>query len=151
MPLTFTLTATLPQSPDDIAAGILDLDNWPQFKGWGPIPGIRSASFDHRTDAVVGTRIAVICTDGSTHVEEITEWNPPHRLALRLCEFSRPLSLIAREFHESWSFEGDAPTRVTRELKLTPRSAFSKPVLFIIRPLLKQAIRAQLRQLADQR
>ena len=70
----------------------LDLSQWPGFTGWGPLPGIRQANFLRRTDAVRGSRIAVINTDGSSHVEEILEWSEmdPRRFrgVIRLGEFT---------------------------------------------------------------
>ena len=50
---------------------ILDLSKWPEFNGYGPLPGIREADFETKTDEIVGTKIRVTNRDGSTHVEEI--------------------------------------------------------------------------------
>ena len=44
---------------------------------------------------MVGTRIRVTNTDGSTHVEEIVEWEPARRIRLRIGGFSPPLSRLA--------------------------------------------------------
>jgi hypothetical protein len=59
-PITFTCEETLPLAPEDIARQILDLTKWPDFHGYGPIPGIQGAGFDvqhlreMRTSAVAG-------------------------------------------------------------------------------------------------
>jgi hypothetical protein len=45
-PITFTCEATLPQKPEEIASQILDLSRWPEFNGYGPLPGIREAEFE---------------------------------------------------------------------------------------------------------
>lgn len=98
----------------------------------------------------MGTVIECVNTDGSTHVEEIEEWDPPRRLVLRLRGFSRPLSFIAREFVETWEFSPGRPTPVSRRFELWPRSVLMRPVLWVLSLLLRRAIRAQLDQLAEQ-
>ena len=94
-PITFTCAGASALAPQDIAGQILDLSRWPEFAGYGPLPGIRVAEFEARTDEVVGTRIRVTNTDGSTHVEEVVEWDPGRRVRLRMGEFSAPLSRLA--------------------------------------------------------
>ena len=151
----FAVSAALPQSPDDIASAILDLSRWPEFTGWGPIPGVRSASWLVRTDDIVGSVIAVTNTDGSTHQEEITAWAPPDRLALRLFAFSRPLSLLAREFTEVWDFESVESSATTavrtharRTFELSSRSIITRPAVAVIGAMLYRAIIAQMTDLA---
>ena len=79
-PIAFNCTETIPLPPEDIAAQILDVAKWPDFRGYGPIPGIKSAEFETRTPNVVGSRIRVLNLYGSTHVEEIVEWQPSRLL-----------------------------------------------------------------------
>src|SRR3984893_12938810 len=78
-PITFSCEETLPFAPEDIAQQILDLTKWPDFHGYGPIPGIKVAEFDLQTPGIVGSRIRVTNLDGSSHVEEIVEWRE-HRI-----------------------------------------------------------------------
>ena len=77
-------------SPNEIASRILDVVNWSDFDGYGPLAEIDSAEFEVRTPDVVGSRIRVRNTDGSRHLQTITEWQPTSRIALQLCE-SPPL------------------------------------------------------------
>src|ERR1700738_1116237 len=91
-PITFVCEATLGAAPEEIARQILDVTKWLDFKGFGPLPGIRVAEVEIRTPDIVGSRIRVTNTDGSKHVEEIVEWQPDHRLQLNMKNFSRPLS-----------------------------------------------------------
>ena len=72
-PITFTCEETLLLAPEDIARQILDLTKWPDFKGYGPVPGIKVAEFEVQTPGIVGSRIRVTNQDGSSHVEEIVE------------------------------------------------------------------------------
>lgn len=94
-PISFSCHETVALAPDDIARQILDVTKWLDFKGFGPIPGIKTAEFEVRTPDIVGSRIQVTNTDGSKHVEEIAEWKPHQRLRLDMKDFSAPLSRLA--------------------------------------------------------
>ena len=148
-PVRFTIHATMTTSPDEIGAAILDVGMWPMFTGWGPLPGIRAAEFVERTGAVVGSRIAVTNTDGSTHTETITAWDLPRELALRLDGFSPPLSRFATHFEEEWNFGAfsDGKTESVRTFAMHPTSRLTVPVLWLIRPMLKAAVRKSMRQM----
>ena len=122
-PIFFSCEVTLPLAPDDIARQILDLDKWPEFQGYGPIPGIKAAVFDTQTPGVIGTRIRVTNLDGSSHVEEIVEWQPDRRVRLEFKEFSLPLSRLATTFEEIWDFDRlEGQTKVIRSFRLHAKS-----------------------------
>lgn|SRR5262245_16817595 len=140
-PITFSCEATLFLAPEDIARQILDLTKWPEFHGYGPIPGIKVADFDVRTPGVVGTCIRVTNLDGSNHVEEIVEWQPDQRVRLRMKEFSAPLSRWATAFEETWEFQRTGnETQVTRSFRLHTTSVLARFVLWVISFFLKRAI-----------
>lgn len=147
-PIAFVCRETLSSSPNEIAAQILDLARWPEFQGYGVLPGIKSASFERQTPEVVGTRIRVTNTDGSSHVEEIVEWQPEQRIQLRMSDFSPPLSRLAREFRETWEFSrGPEGTRIARSFEMDARTMLAWPALWLISFLLKGAIASHLRLL----
>jgi hypothetical protein len=147
-PITFSCEATLYLAPENIAAKILDLVNWIDFKEYGFLPGIKAAEFEVRTPGVVGSRIRVTNTDGSSHVEEIIEWQPEYRLRLHMREFSAPLSRLATGFVETWEFQRiDNATRVTRSFELHAKSFFARPILWMISFFLKRAVARHLRQM----
>lgn len=147
-PITFALVESLALVPDEIAQQILDVAKWPDFHGYGPIPGIRTAEFEVRTPNVVGSRIRVTNLDGSTHVEEIVEWQPDQRLQLHMGEFSAPLSCLATGFVESWDFERENDkTKITRSFEMHAKSMAAWPVLWLISFLLKQAIARHLQDM----
>ena len=149
-PIRFACRETLPEPPEQVARQILDLDQWPGFRGFGPLSGIRAASFEARTPEVVGTRIRVENTDGSTHVEEVVEWEPGRRIRLRMGEFTPPLSRLASGFDETWEFAPSGPeTYVVRSFEMHPRSAWTRPALWLISILLERAIARHLRQMKD--
>lgn len=147
-PITFVCHETLPLAPKAIADQILDVTKWPEFRGWGPIPGIKSAEFETRTSNVVGTRIRVTNLDGSTHVEGIVDWQPDRRLQLEMRNFSKPLSRLATRFVETWEFEpiGNG-TKVARSFELNAKSMLTKPVLWFISFFLKRAIARHLQDI----
>ncbi|WP_161602603.1 SRPBCC family protein [Tautonia marina] len=149
-PITFSCEARLAIPPDEIARRILDLDRWPDFKGYGPLPGIRAATFEATTPEVVGTVIRVSNTDGSSHTEEVVEWDPPRRIRLRMGGFPPPLSRLATEIVETWQFDrvGEV-TRVVRSFTLHPRSMATRPLLGLISLLLRRAIARHLRHMQD--
>lgn len=149
-PITFRCKATLPLAPEAIAGQILDLARWPEFRGYGPLPGIRSAEFEARSPDVVGTRIRVTNRDGSSHIEEVAEWHPDRQVRLRMSDFSPPLSRLATAFVETWEFErnGDE-TSVTRSFELHATSRATRPVLWLISLLLRRAVARHLRQMSN--
>jgi hypothetical protein len=147
-PITFACHETLPLAPKEIAEQILEVAKWPDFRGYGPIPGINSAEFETRTPNIIGTRIRVTNLDGSNHVEEIVQWQPDRRLQLQMGNFSKPLARLATSFVETWEFERvGGETRVVRSFELNPKSALAKPVLWFISFLLKRAIARHLTEI----
>ncbi len=147
-PVEFSCTETIPAAAEAIAAQILDVNNWSQFTGYGPLPGIREAVFEVRTTEIIGSRIRVTNTDGSSHVETIEAWEPGRGLTMRFGEFSPPVSRLATSFEEIWSFEPAADgTRVTRAFRLHAKSMFTRPMLWAISFLLKRAIDHSLKQM----
>ena len=144
-PIQFVCEATVSQSPLDIAEQMLDLRRWPEFTGYGPLPGIRSAVFEERTPDVRGTRIRVTSADGSQHIETISEWNLPSRIQLEFSDFHPPLARLATRFVEIWEFtEGPDGTRVRRRFELYPRSAWTRFPLWLISRLLRGATQRHL-------
>jgi hypothetical protein len=150
-PITFACKETVPLAPETIAQEILDVAKWPDFHGYGPIPGIKTAGFEVRTPNIVGSRIRVMNQDGSNHVEEIVEWQPDQRLRLSMGDFSAPLVRLATGFVETWEFRRDGNnTNVTRSFELNAKSITTWPVLWLISFFLKRAIARHLREMQDQ-
>src|SRR5262249_38718237 len=65
-PVAISCEETLSFRPEEIAEQILDVSNWPQLTGFAFIPGIKTAQFEVRTPEIVGSRIRVTNTDGSS-------------------------------------------------------------------------------------
>lgn len=141
-------TRVLRQPAEAIFAAMLDVASWSSFRGYGPIPGIRVARFLERTPELVGSRIAVENLDGSSHVERIAVWRPPHAIEMRMTELSPPLSRLATQIVETWRFEATpGGTRATRAFELQPRGVAGRIVLPAIAFLLGRAAARHLREL----
>jgi hypothetical protein len=114
------------------------------------LPGIRTAEFEVKTPEVIGSRIKVTNTDGSSHVEEIAVWEPARRVTLHMRNFSPPLSRLATGFDETWGFHRSGlDTQVVRSFELHATSRVTRPILWLISILLKRAIARHLRQMRD--
>jgi hypothetical protein len=112
------------------------------------LPGIKAAEFEVKTPDIVGSRIRVTNRDGSSHVEEIVEWQPTQRIRLHMTDFSLPLSRLATCFVETWDFERvGGETKVTRSIELNAKSILAWPVLWVISFMLKRAIAGNLREM----
>ncbi len=150
-PIEFTCEAEFSIPPEELAEGILDLARWPEFDGYGPLPGIRSAEFLVHTPDIIGTRIRVTNRDGSTHVEEIREWDPHRHVSLHMDTFVLPLSRLATHFEEAWHFERrDKTTYVKRVFKLYPTNHLSQIALWLISRLFRRAVSRHFQKMASQ-
>jgi len=136
-------------SPESVGQEILNLSRWPSFRGYGPIPGIAEATFEKRTETVVGTRFLVKNLDGSSHVEEVTRWDLPRCIEMRMHELSPPLDKLATHFVELWRFEEPWEGRypVLRSFELHAKGWFGKVILWLVSHLLRRAIARHLREM----
>lgn len=148
-PISFQCTRLIPASAHAICTEIANVDAWNQFGGYGVLPGIEKAAYETRTEDMVGSRIRVRNTDGSGHVEEILQWTPGKAVAMKLHEFTPPLSSLASHFLEEWTLvpEGSG-TRVTRSFQLHPAQPVTRPLLWLISLLFRRAIERHLEQMA---
>jgi hypothetical protein len=149
-PIAFSCEETLGMLPEQIAEQILDISRWSSFQGYAVLPGIKAAMFEVKTPEVAGSRIRVRNTDGSSHVEEIVEWEPDRRVRLHMRQFSPPLSHLATGFDETWEFSRiGRDTRVVRSFELHAKSRVTRALLWLISILLKRAIALHLRQMRE--
>ncbi len=146
-PIVFSCSAVIPKRAEDICEDIANVNRWPGFSGFGPLPGIASAEYLIRTDEMSGSRISVRNTDGSRHVEDILDWEPGKRIRIKLHEFTPPLSRLATHFIETWQFEeAGGNSQTVRSFEIHPKSPSKRPLLWLISILFRQAIA---RHLAD--
>ena len=126
---------------------ILDTERWSGFEGYSILPGIESAYFQVKTPEFVGSRIKVQNKDGSSHVEEIIEWDVANKIALRFQEFNSPLQNLATHFIETWEFrKSPNGTEASRIMTMYPKGLFGWLMLIPISKLMKKAFEKNLRQ-----
>ena len=148
-PITFQCQKLIPYTGEEICNAIANVDAWSQFGGYGVLPGIQSATYDKRTDNMIGSRIRVRNTDGSGHVEEIYRWVPGQAVAMKFQEFTPPLSRLASHFTEEWNLQPTiGGTDVTRSFQLVATSSFTRPFLWLISLLFRRAIDRHLDEMA---
>ena len=147
-PITFERRQTIHRPAIEISAEIADLTRWPEFNGYAFLPGIESAEYENRTNDMVGSHIRVHNRDGSSHVEEICEWDAGKRIVMKLHAFTPPLNRLSTHFIEEWHFEGkDNATLVTRKFQMFPRQPIARPLLWLISLLFRRAITLHLSEM----
>ena len=92
-PIEIKIVGLIRKLSPEICQEILDTERWSEFKGYSILPGIKSAQFEVKTPQIIGSRIKVQNNDGSSHIEEIIEWDVSNRIALRFQEFDSPLRI----------------------------------------------------------
>jgi len=148
-PIKIEVNTFINLSPRDICSIILDTNEWNKFEGYSFLPGIEKAEFEKQTDSVVGSRIKVTNKDGSTHVEEIIEWDENRKVAFKFQEFDSPLKNFASHFIEEWNFKTfNSRTEIRRGMKMYPKNLLGLIILQPISILMKRALEKNLEQLS---
>ncbi len=146
-PIEISVTGLIRKSSQEICVDFLDTSRWPEFKGYAILPGIEQAHIETKTPEVIGSRIKVRNTDGSSHVEEIIEWDVRNRIAVKFQEFNSPLRNLATHFIEVWEFRQAADgTDVSRTMTMHPKGIVGWLVLIPISRLMKKAFEKHLSQ-----
>jgi hypothetical protein len=150
-PIAFTCGETVPLAASEVCMAIVQVERWPEFEGYGLVPGIAQAHYELRTESMVGSRVRVRNTDGSTHTEEIIVWHPDDRVTIRMSDFSRPLTWFADHFIEDWRLSPqDRSTLVARTFHLHPKNAIGRGVLWFASLFLRKAVARHLRRLRSE-
>jgi hypothetical protein len=149
-PIEIKIVGHTQKSSQEICVEFLDTERWSEFEGYSILPGIENARFETRTPELVGSRIRVQNKDGSSHVEEIIEWDVVNKVALRFQEFNSPLQHLATHFVEAWEFRKSATgTEVSRIMTMHPKGMFGWLILIPISQLMKKAFEKNLLQLSS--
>ena len=148
-PIEIEIHGHTQQSSQEICMALLDTARWPEFTGYSILPGIKSARFEVQTPNIVGSRIKVQNTDGSSHVEEIVEWDAANKVVLKFQEFEPPLKHLATHFLETWRFQKSASgTDVSRSMAMYPKGLLGWLLLLPISSLMKKAFEKNLVRLS---
>ena len=146
-PIEIKIVGLIRKPSPEICQEILDTERWSEFRGYSILPGIKSAQFEVKTPQIIGSRIKVQNNDGSSHIEEIIEWDVSNRIALRFQEFDSPLRNLATHFIETWEFRKSSEgTEASRIMTMYPRGILGWLMLIPISRLMKKAFEENLRQ-----
>ena len=146
-PIEIKIVGLIRKPSPEICQEILDTERWSEFKGYSILPGIKSAQFEVKTPQIIGSRIRVQNNDGSSHIEEIIEWDVSNRIALRFQEFDSPLRKLATHFIETWEFRKSSEgTEASRIMTMYPKGILGWLMLIPISRLMKKAFEENLRQ-----
>jgi hypothetical protein len=134
----------------EVCSIFLDTNRWTEFKGYSILPGIQSAQFEIQTPEIVGSRINVQNMDGTSHVEEIIEWDVNKKIALKFQDFNSPLKHFATHFIEEWNFSiSNNSTEIIRSMKMYPKGFFGWLLLLPISRLMKKAFEKNAEELGE--
>lgn len=148
-PIKIEVNALVSLTPKEICSIILDTSQWKKFEGYFILPGIEKAEFENRTESIVGSRIKVANKDGSTHIEEIIEWDVNQEIAFKFQEFDSPLKKFTSHFIEEWYFTiSGSGTKVSRIMIMYPKNKYGSILLKPISILMKKALKKNLEQLS---
>ena len=146
-PIEIKIVGLIRKPSPEICQEILDTERWSEFKGYSILPGIKSAQFEVKTPQIIGSRIKVQNNDGSSHIEEIIDWDVSNGIALRFQEFDSPLRNLATHFIETWKFRASSDgTEASRIMTMYPKGVLGWLMLIPISRLMKKAFEENFRQ-----
>jgi hypothetical protein len=129
---SFQTRTNVATRPGLVFAHVIDLDAWPTFRGFGPVPGIVEAKLVNGATVGPGSRIRVTNTDGSVHHEVIQAFEVGRHLTLQM-ELTPPASHVMAGIEERVDVEAHgAGTRITRRFTVRPRWFFMAPFAWVI-------------------
>jgi hypothetical protein len=148
-PILIKITGHTGRSSQEVCAEFLKTERWSEFKGYLFLPGIKKAEFELKTPGVLGSRIKVYNTDGSTHIEEVIKWDVENQIALRFDAFQPPLQNLATHFIETLRFKkSDGGTDIERSMVMYPKGLSGQILLLPISRLMKKSLERNIRQLS---
>lgn len=151
--VTITLTMHARAPVQDVFQFVTAKDVLPKILlGYGPLPGVMSASESTGPWDVPGSFRMVRLKDGSSAREELTDHQPPTYFAYRTSDFTSVLKYVASQGRGQWWFTPDEQdTRVKWTYTFTARSRFAQPVLMAFVSLLWRGyMRGALREIKAQ-
>lgn len=144
MRLEFTERHWFPVDRERLFDFTNDADNFVSFVGFGPIPGIRTATYETPGEPRVGSKRRIVETNGAEHLEEIVELQRPSRHNSRITGLAPPFSWLVRYAEDDWRF---APARSGTALERTFTFELTSPLAAVIGfPLLHLFMRPAVRR-----
>ena len=149
MKVGFTTHHRFDASPDRLFDFTNDAANFTSFAGFGPIPGIRKATYETAGVPRLGSKRRILKNDGTEHIEEITAFERPARHTSRITGLSPPFSWLVRFGEDHWKFAADeSGTVVERTFAFELTSPLAAFVAFpLLHFFMRMAVRRDLRNI----
>lgn len=121
------------------------------FRGFGPVPAIAEVRLLSPGPLAAGARREIVMADGSTLLEQVTEFDRPRRHRYRIERCGPPLSRLVSEAAGTWIFEPEGQgARVTWKYEYVVASMWVVPVaLLFVKVLMHGAMRRAVARLCQ--
>jgi hypothetical protein len=122
-----------------------DIANLSSFVGYGPIPGIVSATYVSGRAAALGTARQIVNADGTTHDEVYIEFDSPRRYLVEIKGLQPPFSLLVKSARDEFVFvPGRGGTEIRRKFTFFLAGLAAYPAAAALVPFMRRAIRLNL-------
>lgn len=133
MSISITEEHTFPVAPENFFAFITNPQNMTTFLGYGPVPAIKKITPLGDQSTGVGSTYRIENSDGSTHTEVITAFDPPKRFCLTIGSFTSSFRFLVHHMEEAWDcFPEGTGTKIRRTFRFFPASVIMAPVVRLI-------------------
>jgi len=150
MKVSFTVRHFFPVDRERLFDFTNNASNFVSFVGFGPVPGIRQASYETPGQPRLGSRRRILKTDGTEHLEEIVAFDPPLRHVSRVTGLSPPFSWLVLSGEDDWKFEeSSGGTVVERTFAFELTSPLAAMAAFpLLHLFMRPAVRRDFRNIA---
>jgi hypothetical protein len=109
-----TVEAACTAGPDVTFHTIVPIDLTAIFKGWGPLPAVKTVLGGDGTWERPGQERTTKFSDGGTAREVLTEYTAPHSFAYELTSFTNSLAVLVTRIRGEWTFTPDGNGTLVR-------------------------------------
>jgi hypothetical protein len=137
-PIEHTVAITLPTTPEQAFAVIAPIDLPEIFRGFGPLPAVVRVEGQSGPWAAAGAVRHPQFADGGSAVETLVSYDAPRFFAYTIHGFTNALRWLTSGVRGEWWFreQEDGTTLVRWSYGFTPRSAWARPLLWLVVRLL---------------
>jgi hypothetical protein len=136
--ITTTLTGSSIQQPDVVYAHLIGCDATRIFRPVGGLPGVAAVRFHAGSWGQTGDSRTITLTDGSSAREALTAVAAPHAFTYTVNAYTSVLRLLVTRGESTFrcSPASHGGTDIHWTYAYTPRSAFVRPLVWLIRVFL---------------
>jgi hypothetical protein len=136
--ITTTLTRSSTQQPDVVYAHLIGCDATRMFRPVGGLPGVAAVRLHAGSWGQAGDSRTITLTDGSTAREALTAVAAPRSFTYMVSAYTGVLRLLVTRGESTFSCSpaSHGGTDIRWTYAYTPRSAFVRPIVWLIRVFL---------------